>query len=145
MFNTMGADEDGDDDVVNVPAPKLTYNSNEDIVRLRVEGCGIEDDNELATDNMLAEATNQTGSGCVAWEEWGGRQVYNRFTDGYWHEYPKMAKDMEGSRYIDYFMYFLPTEFMKNIVVTETNKEMSIVDGGAFSWGDSCNFLRFDF
>ena len=51
-----------------------------------------------------------------------------------------MMKEMEGQRYIDYFMYFLPVLFFKNVVLKQTNKEMMNGRGGEITWGE---FMRF--
>ena len=47
-----GGVEVDDDDVTNVLVPKLTDSSNDNIARLRTEGYGVDDDNELPPENI---------------------------------------------------------------------------------------------
>ena len=134
-----GGGEVDDDAIVNVAVPKLTDNSNEDIARLRAEGYGVDDENEPSPENIpTAGPSNDRGG--VTWEEWDSRSVCNRRSEGHRHEDPKLAGNLEGQRYIDYFMHMLPVTFFKNVVLKQTNLEMAQGRGGEITWG---KFMRF--
>ena len=134
-----GGGEVDDDAVVNVAVPKLTDNSNEDIARLRAEGYGVDDDNKPAPENIpIAGPSNDRGG--VTWEEWDSRTICLRRSEGHRFEDPKLAGDLDGQRYIDYFMLMLPVSFFKNVVLKQTNMEMMNGRGGEITWGE---FMRF--
>ena len=57
------------------------------------------------------------------------------YSEGHRFEDPKMMKPKQGERYIDYFIYFLPVNFFKDIILKKTNKEMMIGRGGEIMWG----------
>ena len=138
----VGGDVEVDDEVVvNVPVPELTDDKNEDIVRLRAEGYGVDDDNEPAPENIPTRVPATERDFDATWEEWNARNVCNRRADGHRYEDPKLLKELEGKRYIDYFMMCLPVTFMRDVVMKMTCVELMNGRGGEITWGEFVRFI----
>ena len=52
-----------------------------------------------------------------------------------------MTSPLEGSKYIDYFLYFLPVDFFKDVILTATNREMKNGAGGEMTWGEFVQYI----
>ena len=54
----------------------------------------------------------------------------NRRADGLRYEDPNLLKEMEGKRYINYFMMCLPVTFTRDVVLKMSCVELMNVRGG---------------
>ena len=52
-----------------------------------------------------------------------------------------MTKQLEGEQCIDYFMYFLPVAFFKNVIMKATNIAMMEDSGGEITWGEMVRYI----
>ena len=59
---------------------------------------------------------------------------------GLWYESPKMSNPLEGSKCIDYFRYFLPVDYFKEVIMVQTNNAMKNGSGCKMTWG---NFVQY--
>ena len=78
--------------------------------------------------------------GTCQFKEWNSQTTYNRRAEGLRYENPKMTADV-GPKCIDYFLYFLPVEYFKEVILPETNLEMQNGAGGEMSWGEFVRYL----
>lgn len=65
----------------------------------------------------------------------------NRRADGHWYEDPKLLKEMEGKRYIDYCMVCLLVTFMRDVDLKMTCVELMNGRGGEITWGEFVCFI----
>ena len=98
----------------------------ENIARLRAEGYGVDDDNEPAPENIPSVESAlpaPSAPGCI-YKEWNSTTICNRLVQGLRHEKAKLGDDIDPSAtYIDYFIYFLPVTYIKEILIIQTNKQ----------------------
>ena len=107
--------------------PKVSGDLAEDIARLRLEGYGVDDDNDPAPDNL---PSTQTKGECQ-FKEWNSQTTCNRRVEGLRYENPNITNEgMEGSKCIDFFLHFLPVEFFRKVILMETNNEIHNGKGG---------------
>ena len=57
------------------------------------------------------------------------------------HKDLKMTKPLGEDRCIDYFMYFLPVSFLKDVILKATNATLLAGDGGEMTWGKFVQYL----
>ena len=82
---------------------------------MRKEGYGVDDDNDPAPENIPTPAAKDDK---VKYHEWGSRSnICYRQSEGYVYDIPKLLKQVVvrgKASYIDYFIYCLPVEWMKD-------------------------------
>ena len=107
----------------------------ENIARLRAEGYGVDDDNEPAPENVLtAEQAQQELMANSIYNEWDSCAICHRFTQGMRYERAQLVHTLDStSSYLDHFIYFLPTNYIKDILLVQTNKEGGEED---ITWGE---------
>ena len=59
----------------------------------------------------------------------------NRRVEGLWNDYPKMCHPLEGSKFIDYFLYFLSVAYFKEVIMVQMTEEMQNGEKGKMAWG----------
>ena len=113
--------------------PELPDNTNKDVAILRKEGYGVDDDNDPAPKNV---PTPDAKDDEVMYHEWGSRSnICYLQSEGHIYNMPNILKQVVVSReasYIDYFIYFLPVEWMKDVFWGMTSKNR---EGSPVSWG----------
>ena len=118
---------------------ELSDNTNEDVARLRKDGYGVDNNNDPAPENITTPAAKYKR---VTYNEWGSRSnIYYQQSEEHVYEMPKLLKQV-GVRgkasYIDYFIYFLPVELMKYVLLGMTSKNL---EGSFVSWGKMLTYL----
>ena len=116
--------------------PRLSSDVVEDIARLRSEGYEVDDDNDPVPENL----PTATAPGEATFLEWNQTNVCHRKAEGHRFEASKLVKPLGGDRCIDYFLYFLPVTFLKDVVIKATNMKMNEGEGGEVTWGE---FIRY--
>ena len=131
----------GQDGERGLAVPVVTSELGEDIARLRAEGYGVDDDNDPAPENIPANKPSASSKDKAEYREWNAQSTCNRKAEGHRHEDPKMSKPLGGNQCIDYFMYFLPVDFFKDVILTATNKSLMAGDGGQITWGEFVRYI----
>ena len=96
----------------------------ENIARVRMEGYNVDDDNEPAPENV-PDTAQTTNTADTMYGEWNSCTICHRLTEGLRHEKAKLLCDIDNgptSSYLDYYIYFLPTDYIQNILLKESNK-----------------------
>ena len=104
------------------------------MARLRLEGYGVDDDNEPAPENIpiqnLTPATKLS-----IYQNWNSCSICHRLSKGLRHEKAKLIEELPNptnATYMDYFIYFLLEEYIKQILLVQTNKLVR----EEISWGE---------
>ena len=111
----------------------------ENINRLRDEGYDVDDDNDPAPENVPpANPPPQEAEAPSLFGEWDScPNICHRTSAGLFQENPKLKKDVNQSSniasYIDYYLYFLPTTYLKMVLIKETNAQD---DKNPITWGE---------
>ena len=143
--NNAGAEEkesEGDEDRL---VPNVTGNNElaENIARLRMEGYDVDDDNEPAPENVPVANTNNNNNidNECTYQDWNaGLNVCHRRADGLRFEGPTLRNsEVNNSLYMDWFMYFLPVNYMKNVLLVKTNEVDETNDD--ITWGELLVYL----
>ena len=92
---------------------------------MRKEGYRVDDNNKPAPENILTPAAKYDK---VTYHEWGSRSniCYQR-SEGHIYDMKKLLKQVvvRGKEsYIDYFIYFLPVEWMKDLLLGMTRRNI---------------------
>ena len=118
---------------------ELSDNTNEDVARFKKEGNGVDDDNNPAPENIPTPAAKDDK---VTYHEWGSRSnICYRQSEGHVNKTPKLFKKVVvrgKASYIYYFIYFLPVEWMKDVLLGMTSKNL---EGSPVSWGEMLTYL----
>ena len=112
-------------------------NVQEDIARLRLEGHGVDDDNDPAPENIpdILQATAPPPSIYQGWNSCPN--ICHRAAAGLMHERPKLGEDVCDSNtasYMDYMIYFLPRAYIMDVLLEETNAIDEEIDD--ITWGE---------
>ena len=130
--------DEGMDPVVAVPA--TSGDVGEDIQNLRAQGFSVDDDNEPAEENIPSTTTTPTNEPPLMpniYQEWDSRNVCNRKSDGHSEENPRLLKTPSSETRLGYFLLFLPTSFIQNILLPMTSAQL---DGGPIKFSE---FMRY--
>ena len=98
----------------------------ENIARLRAEGYGVDDDNEPAPENVPTVEPAQVIKPIDAsiYNEWDSCTICHRYTQGMRYERAQLVNQLDPtSSYLDHFNYYLPIDYIKDILIVQTNKE----------------------
>ena len=123
-----------------VPVPSTTGDMHEDIQNLRAQGFSVDDDNEPAEENIpppSSSTTNNTPTMPDMYQQWDSRNVCNRKADGHSEENPRLLKTPSSETRLGYFLLFLPTTFIQDILLPSTTAQL---DGGALKLSE---FMRY--
>ena len=107
----------------------------ENMARLKLEGYGVDDDNDPAPENIPILSEEPTIKTSSIYQEWDSCTICHRFSQGLRYEKAKLDFEIPhapNSTYIDYFIYFLPEAYMKEILLVATNKN----DLDNVTWGE---------
>ena len=111
---------------------ELSENTNEDVARLRKDGYGVDNNNDPAPENIPTPSAKDDE---VTYHEWGYRSnICYRRSEGHVYNMPKILKHVVvrgKASYNDYFIYFLPVEWMKDVFLGITSKNL---EGSPVSW-----------
>jgi hypothetical protein len=127
FFNTNPVvDEVITEEVQNemVEVPVLTSNVADDVERLRVEGYGVDDDNEPAPENV-PNAPQSDDHDSPIYSEWGSRHFCNRRLQNRFQESATLNSDPPTSSRLDWFLKFLPVDYINSVLIPETNNHLS--------------------
>lgn len=109
---------------VLVEVPVLTANVADDVERLRVEGYGVDDDNEPAPENVpYAPQPNDADS--PTYGEWGARHFCNRRLQNRFQEAAMLNSNPPTNSRLDWFLKFLPVTYITSVLIPETNKHVA--------------------
>ena len=100
-----------------------------------MEGYGIDDDNDPAPENIPILSEEPTIKTSSIYQEWDSCTNCHRFSQGLRFEKEKLDFEIPhapNSTNMDYFIYFLPEAYMKQILVVATNKN----DLDNVTWGE---------
>ena len=67
--------------------------------------------------------------------------MYNRRVKGLRYKSPKMSNPLGGSKYIDYFLYFLPVDYFKEVILIQTNDATKNGSEGEMTWGEFVRYI----
>ena len=117
-------------------APVLgTSDLAENIARVKLEGYNVDDDNEPAPENLPNQGQSPNPVDSI-YGEWNSCTICHRLTEGLRHEKAKLINDIDNgpaSSYLDYYIYFLPTDYIKKILLTQSNKTGK---NESITWGE---------
>ena len=95
----------------------------------------MDDDNDPAIENVPSPQEPSTSEPSI-YGAWDSCNICHRTVLGLRNEKAKLVCDVPNSpnsSYIDYFVYFIPSAYIKEILLPETNKR----DGGEdITWGE---------
>ena len=69
-------------------------------------------------------------------KEWNSQTACNRRVEELRYENPNMCNPPEGSKCLDYFIYFLPVDYFKEAILARTNEEIQNGEEGEMTWGE---------
>ena len=62
--------------------------------------------------------------------------------EGLYYENPKMYNPLEGSKFLDYILYFLPMDYSIEVTLAWTNEEIQNGEGGKMTWGEFIRYME---
>jgi hypothetical protein len=123
-----------DDELRGIPV--ITDDIQENIARLRAEGYGVDDDNEPAPENV-PNNNNNTANNNTTYQGWGSQTICHRRSQGHRFENARLSQHPPNNRRMSWFLHFLPVQFLHDVILVETNKN---IEGKPVEWPE---FLRF--
>ena len=116
-------EEEGSDP--SLVTPELSDNTNKNVARLRKEVYRVDDDNYSPPENIPTPAAKYYK---ITYHEWVSRlNICYRRSEENVYDMSKLLKQVVvrgKASYIDYFIYFLPVEWMKDVLLGMTNKNL---------------------
>ena len=126
-------ESENNDEEVQVPA--ATNDVQEDIARFLRNGFMVDDDNMPAPENV---PNNETADD-VHYGEWDSVTHCNRSRIvGRGESEPKLIDGPKGSKLFDWFLYFLPFDYIKEILIPCTNE---LIQGPQISEGEFVKYI----
>ena len=116
--------------------PMVTDDVQENIARLCAKGYGVDDDKEPAPEN-IPNNNIRNNSTTTSYQEWGSQTTCNRRSQGHRFENARLSQHPPNNRRMSWFLHFLPVQYLRDILLVETNKNM---EGKPVEWPE---FLRF--
>jgi hypothetical protein len=132
-----GHNNGDDDNPVEVPAVDRYGNHAEDVARLLAEGYDVDDDNEPAPEN-IPNQDDPNIANYANYDSWGSRMYCKWTSEGHKFENPKVSRQPMDNKRMEWFLLFLPDNWMRTVLLAELNK--NIMGGKEVEWPE---FLRF--
>jgi hypothetical protein len=109
----------------------------DDIEQLRVEGYGVDDDNDPAPENITTLQNEENEADSPRFDDWGTRQYCQRCLQNRLQESATLNHNPDTNSRLDWFLKFLLVTYLQTVLIPATNHNLA---GAPLDWPE---FLRF--
>ena len=131
------AEEEPETGLIETPTTIPGGNVNDDIVRIRMQGLEVDDDNDPAPENIPTATNIPSDSPFTGWT--GSTNGFdNRRSNNHKYKGPRMISPRISNSKLTFSLTFLLCYYIKTVLIVETNKTL---EGHALTFGEFLVFL----